>query len=114
MRYVQKPQTIEAFTFPVAINVSLPDVHGTRDLPVPYGDYLLFIDGDISVMTKKEFHAKHDEVNEHVGEAKSRDQKPKKKPKASKYGLKAPVFTAESLRQQPSVAEPNGGVEQEA
>lgn len=59
MRYTQKAKEIEAFTFPLTVEVSLiePDATPFR---VPAGDYLLFIDGTMSVMSKKEFSATHD------------------------------------------------------
>lgn len=119
MKYTQKAKEIDAYTFPVAINVSLPistpNTNATREIAVPAGDYLLFIDGDISVITKKEFHNKHDPVSTELAEtrySKPRSTKPKTD-KASKRGLKASVLEQKTpISSTVETRDENGRVEQ--
>lgn len=93
MKYTQKAKEIDAFTFPAAINVQQQENQGDF-ISVPFGDYLLFVEDKLIVMSKKEFHAKHDAVSSELTE--TRQSKPRstkqKTDKASKRGLKTSVL----------------------
>lgn len=89
MKYTQKAKEIDAFTFPVSVQIRL-NGNDLTFLNVEVGDYLLFVDGQPTVMPKKEFQAKHDPVNIELTPPKQ--AKSRKEPKLSKRGLAKPVL----------------------
>lgn len=118
MKATQKPQEVDIFTFPTALNVSLPVSHpgeddGTKPLYVAAGDYLLIIDGALHVMSKKEFHAKHGLHSEPVSKL-PRVRKLSVRKRTPKHGLGRRILNAESLRPRAATHPEPNGVEHEA
>lgn len=104
MRFQRKVQIIDAYTFPIEVEVSQPTIPDSR-VHVPAGDYLLIVDGALGSMTKKQFHAAHDPVE--LAETRESVPRVRKTRKNKPRGLKAGVL------EQPQTQQTNG-VEQQA